>query len=508
MWQTSDGRIDRLVAFATVNGKPEPLGELAFQGAGHRRTSVFRYARSWLAAMGHSLDPAHMPARHAAFISPPDLELPLPFFDACPDGWGKSVIAAAFPDQHFGAAEYLAAAGDDRTGEVRFGHSPAGGPGRWIPPHPEAMPLPGGDSPLEDLLAASEAAEAGTAGAHHLMALFRHSADMGGARPKAALPWKGSHWIAKFRTLSDAFDDPRAEAVCLTLARACGIEVPDHEVIEVTGRSVLMIQRFDREPGGERLGYTSAATLMGVPPMTYATRLTYAEIATKARQHGVVPCDAELFRRMLFNCFVRNTDDHLRNHGFVRRGAEWRISPAFDLTLNRGTRLVLAPCPGFPPEPDPAAAFASYPAFGLDRREAIGLYEQMAAGMRTLHHALEMHGVTESDRALLLDRWEDVRSPPPLSELAPSKLVRPARSAGGDPAGRLAELEIAVNLDTHTAQKAGRAIVIRRKDTGRIDNTEGSPARVRDAWTTSPIMEYFNDGDRVPPENVSAAAKP
>ncbi|WP_158930172.1 HipA N-terminal domain-containing protein [Acidisphaera sp. S103] len=99
------------------------------------RSSTFRYAQSWLDANGGEIDPIHLPLRRGAFRSDPSTktEVPLPFLDAAPDGWGRSILTAAFPKQHFGDGEFLAATGNERTGELRFGPSPDMLPERWTP---------------------------------------------------------------------------------------------------------------------------------------------------------------------------------------------------------------------------------------------------------------------------------------------------------------------------------------------------------------------------------------
>lgn len=498
MWKTSNGRIDRLIVFADRGGEAVPVGGLTFEGAGRKRISTFRYARTWLQAKAHGLDPTHLPSKQGAFRSPQDSEVPLPFLDAAPDGWGRSILTAAFPDQYFGDGEFLAAAGDERAGELRFGPTHEAAPERWIPPHRQAMRLPEEGNTLEELLLAAEAVDAGNPSPRHLQLLFQVSGDLGGARPKASIWRDGAHWIAKFRVQGDAFDDPRVEAACLTLARACGITVPDHEVVDVKGRSVLFVRRFDRGGSGERFGYSSAATMMGVTNSAYATDATYADVATKARQQGVVPCEADLFRRMLFNCFIHNTDDHLRNHGFLRDGNKWRLSPAFDLTVQRRERLVLAPAVGVSPAPDPATAFASHPAFGLDRKAAMTIYEEMADGLRTVHGALDAHGVSYGDRDVIGARWARVFSPAAASSLPVSDLVRPSRSPGGDPTERLEELGIQVEQATHEVRKVGHGITIHRRDSGLLDNAPGRPARIKNAWSTSPVLEFFEEGNLVP----------
>lgn len=408
-WKTSEGRIDRLVVFATVDGQPVPMGGLTFEGRGHRRRSMFRYAGSWLGRDDKwPVAPVHLPLRNKAAHSVP-YEVPLPFYDAAPDGWGRQVLTMALPNQVFGLGEFIAAAGDDRVGDLRFGPAPEAGPEQWRPDEP-LLDLPDGTEDLARVQAAAAAVDEGRATTQHLQLLFRGSADIGGARPKTRIQRADAHWIAKFRAQGDAYDNARVEAVCLTLARACGITAPDHDVVEVAGRAVLMVQRFDRAPSGRRLGYMSAATLVGADPTAYATDTSYAEIAAKARSVGVRPCEPELFRRLLFNCAVHNTDDHLRNHAFIRDNGEWHLSPAFDIVPCPSRRLVLRPAPGVDPVPDLAAAAAVYESFKLSKEQAEEILVDVRDGFGRLREALDRWEVSPRDREVLAQIVPGIRN--------------------------------------------------------------------------------------------------
>ncbi|WP_254073348.1 hypothetical protein [Acidisphaera sp. S103] len=162
--------------------------------------------------------------------------------------------------------------------------------------------------------------------------------------------------------------------------------------------------------------------------------------------------------------------------------------------MNRSQRLVLAPAEHILPTPDPLVAFAAYPAFGMARNDALDIYEGIVDGLATVREALDAHDVPSKDRATLTNWWHRVYSPPAVSELPESRLVRPSRSSGGDPVERLAELGVEFSPDTHNVRKVGRGIALYRKDSGQLDNVPGMPARVRDAWTTSPRMEFFRNG--------------
>lgn len=182
MWPISkDGRIDRLVVFVTMpNDEIAPAGELLFEGRG-RRQSSFRYAGTWLKRDDKLPIAPTLPLRAKADLSNP-YEVPLAFYDAAPDGWGRSVLAQAFPNQVWGMAELLAGAGDDRTGQLRFGHAPKAGPEQFVPDNP-MFDVPDGDASLDELLEAATAVDEGRPRSHHLHLLFRSSADVGGARP-------------------------------------------------------------------------------------------------------------------------------------------------------------------------------------------------------------------------------------------------------------------------------------------------------------------------------------
>jgi len=274
------------------------------------------------------------------------------------------------------------------------------------------MDVPDADASLEALLNAAEAVDSGQAQAHHLHLLFRSSADVGGARPKARIRRDGRSWIAKFPAQGDHFDDPRLEAVCLDLAAACGIETPDHDIVRILTRSVLLVERFDRDPLGERYGYMSAATLAQQPPGEYATRATYAEVAALAREAGIQPCEDQLFRRLLFNCFIHNTDDHLRNHAFIRRDGAWLLSPIFDVVPCCHGRLVLAPAAGSSPEPDPRLALEAHAKFRMDRGAAVAIYEEVVAGLANLPRFFERREVTARDRDTALAMMPFAQNPP------------------------------------------------------------------------------------------------
>jgi serine/threonine-protein kinase HipA len=214
----------------------------------------------------------------------------------------------------------------------------------------------------------------------------------------------------------DPFDDPRMEAVCLSLARACGIEVPDHKLTKAGRHSVLLMRWFDRHnDGNKKSRYISAATLLREDPNEYRTGYSYANLAVRARKVGMAPCGKELFARLLFNCFIHNTDDHLRNTAFIGDANGWRLSPAFDLVPQKQEVLVMAPARGISSLPTPASAFDAWPHMHLELDEAREIYNTVVEGLKSLDRLLDQYNVSLRDRSATRDLMATRWNPPALN---------------------------------------------------------------------------------------------
>ncbi len=169
-----------------------------------------------------------------------------------------------------------------------------------------------------------------------LRLLLAPGASLGGARPKASVTDNdGSLAIAKFPRATDDYSVERWEAIALNLALNAGIRKAPHTLINVQDRPVFLSRRFDRH-GDIRIPYLSAMTMTqhrdGEPG-------SYLEIVDALSAHGARPIRdrLELFRRVAFSILISNTDDHLRNHGFLRKSpCGWTLSPAFDINPSPG----------------------------------------------------------------------------------------------------------------------------------------------------------------------------
>lgn len=254
--------------------------------------------------------------------------------DASPDHWGRRVIQRHLGQSQPGELAYLLHAPDDRAGALGFGLNPT-------PPAPrrsfnQTLDLARLQATADAIVADDERpADAETEQVENLLLV---GTSMGGARPKAVVEDAAGLWIAKFNAATDAWNSARVEHAMLTLARRCGLTTADSRVVEIAGRDVLLVRRFDRErvPGGYlRARMVSALTMLRAED-TFQSRdhWSYVQLAEELRRACSEPQAnaAELFRRMCFNALISNIDDHPRNHALIARGRDWQLSPAYDLT--------------------------------------------------------------------------------------------------------------------------------------------------------------------------------
>jgi serine/threonine-protein kinase HipA len=169
--------------------------------------------------------------------------------------------------------------------------------------------------------------------------LMAPGSSLGGARPKASVLDPKNHlWIAKFPSVGDKKDIGGWEMVVHRLAKKAGIRVAEGSAKQFNSKHHTFIsKRFDRNSKGERIHFSSAMTMLGyMDGAGHDTGVSYLELAEFIIRYGAdVNADLEeLWRRIVFNICVKNTDDHLRNHGFLLTGKGWRLSPAYDMNPN------------------------------------------------------------------------------------------------------------------------------------------------------------------------------
>lgn len=312
---------------------------------GSAKRSVFSYTPEWLN------DPAFFPVS-------PDLEPTLAaqypkgaFFraleDTAPDAWGERVIRRAHAklraqqtqQRYLAPVDFLMWVDDaTRVGALRL-FDPRRG--EYVRAHDDTTRRIPPVVELAQALQSARALEAGTESVQDLQYLLGRGTSLGGARPKASvLDQDGWLALGKFPSQTDQRDVIRGEVLALHLAAAAGIRVASARVVTIEDKAVAVIRRFDRARGGGRLPYISAATLLQTQGRD--DERAYGEIADMLLAVGADPeADLpELWRRLVFNFLICNTDDHLHNTGLlydaVKRG--WRLSPAFDLNPMPGDR--------------------------------------------------------------------------------------------------------------------------------------------------------------------------
>jgi serine/threonine-protein kinase HipA len=279
------------------------------------------------------------------------------FLDSSPDRWGRLLMRRreAWQAKQDGRAEKTLFESDflmgvfdgHRMGGVRFKLNPDG---PFINDQ-KKMATPPWTS-LRELEQASLKLEQDDAlldpeYAHWLSVLIDPGSSLGGARPKASvLDEKGNLWIAKFPSSKDDKNVGAWEMVLHRLALNCGISLPNARIQQFSSRHhTFLSKRFDRNTESQRIHFASAMTLLGLQDGTdYVDGTGYLDIAGYITQHSPsVKEDLEqLWRRLVFNMLVSNTDDHLRNHGFILTKQGWRLSPAYDMNPNEmGSGLTL-----------------------------------------------------------------------------------------------------------------------------------------------------------------------
>lgn len=315
------------------------VGRLRFESDGRRQHSQFEYATEWLAAPDRFALSPGVPLREGSHYSAgrSDRRSALPgcFADAAPDSWGRALMTRALGGG-LSEFDYLVLS-DDRTrqGALRFLGEDMEPLSDLTPPIPPLVEL-------ERLRALAQRFERDPGGAEaEARDLAGVAGSLGGARPKANVEGDGHLWIAKFTSAQDTRPVERVEVAALKLAARCGLRAAEAKLeLRDSDSPIALIRRFDRR-GNTRIPYISARTALDWDSDEGGF---YTDIADVIRQISSKPVDDlhELWRRIVFTILVSNSDDHLKNHGFIYAGGDrWRLSPAFDINPSPSRHRVL-----------------------------------------------------------------------------------------------------------------------------------------------------------------------
>ncbi len=320
--------------FVQLDGEDVPAGRLWAHRRQNLESATFTYAGEYLAKENsYPLDPA-LPLVSGQIQTPANRAIFGAFSDCSPDRWGRMLIRRRYGQaggssgsRSFGEADYLLGVRDDlRQGALRF-RDPTSG--EFLADEKSGVPHL---VDLPRLLDYAERVERDAVGEEELDLLLKGGSSLGGARPKAhVIDGDGRLAIAKFpKAGGDDWDVPAWEAVALSLAREAGISAASSKLEQIAGRSVHIVDRFDRQ-GDQRIGYASAMTLLEATDGDTRSYLDLVEVIEAESDRATADL-RELWRRIAFSILVGNSDDHLRNHGFLRATTGgWSLSPAFDI---------------------------------------------------------------------------------------------------------------------------------------------------------------------------------
>ncbi len=322
--------------YVDIAGMPQLVGRLWARVRKGRESATFEYDPDWLEyADRFSLEPA-LTLGPGPFYTPSGSPLFGALGDSAPDRWGRVLMRRMERRRAQGEGktprtlmeiDYLLRVDDEaRQGALRFTLD-EGGP--FLADH-EAVRIPPLIN-LPQLLSAVEHVIGDTDSDEDLRLLLAPGSSLGGARPKASVRDRDGHLsIAKFPHQDDEINTVLWEAVALTLAAKAGIPVPDWRLERVANKPVLLLRRFDRVQD-RRIPFLSAMSMLGASDNESRSYLEFVDVL---RQYGANPKQDmhALWRRIVFNILISNTDDHLRNHGFLYAGPDgWRLAPAYDL---------------------------------------------------------------------------------------------------------------------------------------------------------------------------------
>ena len=326
---------------------PNKMGTLTVTPAKGKETFSFEYAADWLkSGFSQILDPDLQLYSGAYYPRDEKVNFGI-FLDSCPDRWGRvlmqrreAIIAKneARKAKTLLESDYLLGVFDShRMGALRFKLQEDR---PFLNDNKEMASPP--FSSLRELEQASLKLEEDNIDDPEYLKwinmLIAPGSSLGGARPKASVVDTANNlWIAKFPSKNDEKNVAAWEMVANELAMMAGINISLGKVQQFNNKYyTYLTKRFDRIEKNERIHFASAMTLLGHSDGENSAGASYLELAEFITRHGVAVDKnlEELWRRIVFSICIKNTDDHLRNHGFLLTETGWALSPAYDINPN------------------------------------------------------------------------------------------------------------------------------------------------------------------------------
>jgi serine/threonine-protein kinase HipA len=388
---------------------PRYVGALKLVSAG--KGVSLHYSEAWITS-GFALS-EDLPLINSEFLPPGRLEANTQravgaVDDARPDRWGEKVIRFVDKPKRLSLMEYLYFAGDDRFGALGVSTSST----TYSPRSGGALPRIEAAQQLSEVVAKIEASEPLSALEAKIIA--GGGSPLGGAKPKALIDINGEQWVIKFFN-NEPVDTPLIEHATMTLAARAGITVAETQVIHLADASAIAIRRFDRAPG-KRIHSISAGTAIRAATATGAEpEMGYPELARILRRVGIAQDDInqrdarELFRRMVFNILVDNTDDHEKNHSLLVANptnfGRFKLAPAYDiLPTNSGQGYQEFICGAHGRDATLENAMSQCEAFALLPAEAAAEVVAVIGVVNTWQAHFEQAGVSAHDIKSLAER--------------------------------------------------------------------------------------------------------
>ncbi len=330
--------------------------------------------------------------------------------DARPDRWGEKVIRFVEKPNRLSLMEYLYYAGDDRFGALGVSTSSS----TYSPRAGSPLPRLAQAQQLSEVVAKIEASE--PINALEAKIIAGGGSPLGGAKPKALIDIDGEQWVIKFFN-NEPIDTPLIEHATMTLAKRAGITVAETQVIPLAGANAIAVRRFDRDQG-RRIHSISAGTAIRAATASGAEpEMGYPELARILRRVGITQDDVnqrdahELFRRMVFNILVDNTDDHEKNHSLLVvnpfANGRLKLAPAYDvLPTNSGQGYQEFICGAQGRDSTLENAMSQCDAFGLRPAEAAADVAAVIEVVNAWQQHFAQAGVTARDISSLAERLD------------------------------------------------------------------------------------------------------
>ena len=418
----------KILVYVDQKGITHKVGTLSLQSRRKIPDASFKFDSQWQKnADNYALNPLFEVTKN--FNHPhPNLKSLGSIGDSTPDNWGRFLVTRNYrylseqekQELTKSDAGFLLAAGDfTRQGALRFA-TEEGGSFLRTQEQSTIPPL----RKLDELLKASLNLRTEAQTDNDVKLLHELGSALGGARAKASVLDKHNQLaIAKFPEKSDRWPVIQWEAVALTIAHNAGIPVPKWSLEKIVSEHVLVLQRFDRI-GTKRIPFLSAMSMIKTKDFEH---VSYLDLLDAIRRHGSRPKqDAQnLWKRIVFNILISNTDDHLRNHGFLYADNGWMLSPAYDMNPTpirvRQEFLSLA-IDEVSPLCSMELAFDTAKKFGINSKQAKSIAHKVGLAVTKWREYAKQFGLNDKECDLMASAFEHEDLPMALNSVQTTQL--------------------------------------------------------------------------------------